>query len=235
MSSYTTFDKLNLSPLQSKYFTSKGDINVNPEIQVYNYSHCIPPEFGFTGDIDAVNFPNTLTGANPYSTQKFYSKRVLTENVNVKFRVIAKIPFVGGTNLEYIKPYRSGFISTIYFTYAKPPAIQGANIVRLAGAFPTTIDSNTDPPTQTTKQVLNIMVENQGDYEMQVFSQQFYPFNLLGFGVNFDAFFTIGTNTGANNDTSVPATNPNYIYIGTYFNPIGTGEIVIIKTLFEYI
>ena len=231
MSSYTTLNKLNLSPLQSKFFVNKGDIDVDPEISIFNYSHCMPSRY----EGAPIDFSNTLSGKNPYSTQRYYSKRILTNNTNAAYRIIAKIPFVEGSNTEYIKPYRSGFSSYIFFSFIKEGVFNNSFILKLEGSFPTTIDATTD--IQTTKTLLTPIIENVGDYEYYYLDSP--PSSLMAFGFEgsevFDFFFTIGTNTNSNVDQDVDSTDPNYIYIGTYFEPISIADKIIIKTSFEYI
>ena len=154
-------DKLNLNPLTSKYTFNKGDIDVDPDINVINYSNNIPPQFT---DEEAVRFPNPLNGVNPYSIQKFYSKRTVAQG---GFTIFAKIPFAEGANDQFIKPYRSGFNCIIYFQSIKNGSPVNSLVLDLKGSFPTTITG--DPAVQTTKTNLDYIIENEGDFEMQYF------------------------------------------------------------------
>lgn len=221
-------DKLNLNPLTSKFIVNKGDIDVNPNINVFNYSNNIPPVY--TGE-EAIGFPNPLRGVNPYSIQKFYSKRTVAQG---GFTIFAKIPFAEGANDQFIKPYRSGFNCIIYFQSIKNGSPVSSLVLDLKGSFPTTITG--DPAVQTTKTNLDYIIENEGDFEMQYFPENYAPaYQFLVFPFS-NAFLFIGRNPGAvgNNDSNVDNSSTNYIYIGGLIS-LNDIDQVIAKTIFTYV
>ena len=231
MSKSIVLDKLNLNPLTSDYTFNKGDIGANPTISVFNYSNNIPPQF----EGEPINLLNPVRGNNPYSAQKFYSKRVVNDSGGQI--IFAKIPFVNGEDSFFIKPYRSGFTCKIYFQYTKSADNISSLIVNLDGSFPTTLTGN--PLVQTTKTNLEAFLETGGDFEvtyipndpdLDVFEFLSNPLSSAKFFVGRNPSFIPFT------DSTVDTTSDEYIYIGAnVFLTGGSGTSMIIKTIFNYI
>lgn len=228
MSKSIVLDKLNLHPLKSQFQVNKGDIDVNPTINTFNYSNLIPPQF----DLAPIAFPNTVTGNQPFSAQKFYSKRTITTEGE---KIIAKIPFADNFgDATRIKPYRNGFDCQIFLLYQGNANLSA--IVGVKGSIPTTIDPNTNIMTTATN--LSLIQETIGDFEVEYLPTNINAqvFTFINDLANPESFF-IGRDTQAASfvDNDVDTTSEDFLYIGLRVSEVDTIRPMTIKTLFNYI
>ncbi len=230
MSKSFVIDKLNLHPKSAFYNRNKGDINVGTRVLTQEISSLIPPQY----DGNPSSFPSPLRGINPFSAQKFYSKRTATSSGQIIF---AKIPFVDSTNNTtlFTKPYRTGFECDIYFQHQDPSKYLSL-VLRVEGSIPTT--QNQDLTQITTATNLSLIVENTGDFEVSYFplnpSSEIFTF-IDGFYSSF--LFFVGRDPSAESffDNEVNTSDTNFLYLGGTVNGVSQILPMVIKTIFTYI